>query len=68
MQRIFLPCNDKSLMEIVLFSTLFVKKGLDNNGTCQGLVSWGFSNSKTKSLSFTNHERSVDESVSEYFS
>ena len=58
----------KNLLEIVLFSTLFAKKNLDINGTCQRLVSLRFSNSKRKSLLFINHKRSADESISEYFS
>ena len=36
----------KSLLKIVLFSTLFAKKGLDISGTRRRLVSLGFSNSK----------------------
>ena len=62
------PVMIKSLLEIVLFSTVFTKKNLDINCTCQRFVRLGFSNSKSKSLPFINHKRSVDESISEYFS
>ena len=64
----FYPVTIKSLLEIVLFRTLFAKKGLVINATCQRLVSLRFSNSKSKALPFINHERSADESISEYFS
>ena len=62
----FYPVIIKSVLEIVLFSTLFAKKSLDISGTRWRLVSLGFSNSKNKSLNFINHERSVDESISKY--
>ena len=57
----------KSLVGIVLFSTLFAKKGQDISGTRRCIVSLGFSNSKNKSLPFINQERSAEKSISEYF-
>ena len=61
----FYPVMIKSFLEIVLFRTLFAKKILIINATCQCLVSLRFSNSKSKSLPFINQERSADESISE---
>ena len=47
----------KSLLDVVLFSTLLAKKVLVISGTSQCLVIFWFSKSKSKLLPFINHER-----------
>ena len=57
----------KSLLDVVLFSTLLAKKVLVISVMSRCLVIFWSSKSKSKLLHFINHERSVDESISEYF-
>ena len=62
------PVMIKNLLEIVLFGNSLLMKAWIVIGTRRRLFSLRFLNPKKKSFAFINHERSVEELISEHIS